>query len=133
MKNIKNFEEFNEGVLTTISTIVLSGIFLYKFLKFLVKKLVNKYQRELIMQLMNRIKLLSVGKSMNKINQKFEDALSVYEFPDRFVLRSNSSMFSLEDDVKILKNPKILIYKENKIDLTEDDYETFINIIKKKL
>lgn len=135
---IKNAElqVLNESLFTALGIIFFGGLLLIKLLKFLASKVLSKAQGVLVSELLKKAKLLSAGKTGKKNSQgemEWRDGLNVYEFADRYVIRSSGGMFDLGDDVKIMKTEKLMIWGKYRITLSDSDYEKFLSLIKEKL
>jgi len=127
-KYIKTFENFqNESLIG----FVLGGYFLIKFIKLLAKTVAEKGRTKYVNELLDKVRFSSAAKYKHKINDEFKEALAVNEFSDRYFIRSEG-MFSF-GDIRILKDPKMLIIGDSKIKLTDEEYNQFVEIIKKKL
>lgn len=136
----KIFNEKTNESLIGLATIVLSVIAIFKLLKWYLKFLVNKADREAVNVILNNTDLNSRALYGYKENGKLKgmrDALTVTDYNDRWYIRMEG-MFSIVPSFRILKEEKILILnaeeeKSRKIKLTDSEYEDFVNIIKEKL
>lgn len=127
MKHIKEFykfEEINEGFITTF----IGGFLLYKFIISILSavmkkdlKRLNSERDELDRQV--SLKYLTKLKDIGKI--------PVVELSDRFFIKTDTA------DLRILKNEKLLCVDnkitntEVKVNLTDAEYENFLNLINK--
>jgi len=129
MKHIKEFnsyEPINESISGTI-TLFAIGFFLYKFLKSILSNYrIKKYNDET-----NRLNNILIINILRKL--KDTSKIPVIELNDRYFIKLNVNNNSY--DIRILKDEKILnissIYGELSVDLSDGDYNNFLNLIKK--
>jgi hypothetical protein len=135
-------ESVNEG----LATFLLSSFVAYKLLKWIHKILSRRKRNQFLKRLKNIIDILSKSFMMDKDGLK--NALSVSEFSDRFYIRgindtkpillpnwSVTSEMPAEvnlPDIRLLKNEKVLIFDDFKIELTDEEYQDFLEIVSKK-
>lgn len=136
----KIFNKKTNESLLGLATIILSGIAIFKLLKWYLKFLINKADRDVVRKVLNNTDLNSMalyGYKENGVLKGVKEALTVTDYNDRWYV-TMQGMFSIIPNFRILKEEKILILnaeEENsrKIKLTDSEYNAFVNIIKEKL
>ena len=128
MKHIKEFNSYNYinesfGIITSFAI----GFFLYKFLKSILNNYINNKTTKDITKLNNRLLLIILSKL------KSMDKIPVIDLSDRYFIRLKLGDF--EFDIRVSKNEKTLEISgtagKSKINLTDDEYNNFLNLIKK--
>lgn len=140
MKYLKNFNELeskNESFMEILSTIVLGGVLVIQLLLWIINILSKRMNRKNVKVLIDmydkyRNKLYKI-----KSTDDYERVVTVNDFVDRYYLTFSKKINKYVPNIRVLKNEKILILnaekeKHTKIELTNKEYQEFMDIINKK-
>ena len=133
MKHIKEFNSYNENLLTDAGQFLVGGFLVYKFLKYIFRAWIDKL-RQKIADDQNSDDRNMVLYFISKL--KNIEKIIVSDFSDRFFMRVNIEGENF--DIRLLKHEKILSISHPKINngiveipLADDEYNEFLKIIKK--
>lgn len=128
MKHIKEFNSYNEGFMETAMWFIIGWSF-YKFMKgLLYSKISNKIDQ------LDKANRAAIEGLLDGLKDK--KSISVNDFADRYFIRVE--LYGNEYDIRLLKEQKVLILdssaliRQLKFSLTNDEFETFISLIKKQ-
>jgi len=128
MKHIKEFNSYNESFMETAMWFMIGWSF-YKFMKGLIISKLDKKLNEIDAVNRDAISQLLAG-------LKDKKSISVNDFVDRYFIRVD--LYGVEFDIRLLKDQKILLLdssnltKQVEFDLTDNEFDDFIALIKKQ-
>ena len=132
-EDIKEFNSYNENLLTDAGQFLVGGFLVYKFLKYIFRAWIDKL-RQKIADDQNSDDRNMVLYFISKL--KNIEKIIVSDFSDRFFMRVNIEGENF--DIRLLKHEKILSISHPKINngiveipLADDEYNEFLKIIKK--
>jgi hypothetical protein len=141
MKNIKDFKKYNESFLNNLSIFTLGLLTAIKLIKWIISILKNRERKKLVNTILKVTHINSLIKMKlvnNRTNQVLEEknAMEITDYPDRWYITMTGPLAALPN-LRILKKEKQLIIEHGKpqsdiINLTEEEYQTFLKIIKSK-
>ena len=112
-------EKMNESILGGLLIGYLSAEFIWRTIKFIYKRLANKSDRTLVSELMKVTAFFILNKK----------DIGISELDDRYYISLPNDISSLQD-FRILKNERILQLPHTKIQLTDEEYNNFLNVLK---
>jgi len=127
MRNLKDFDKFNESLLGSIFLGFVAGWLIMKFLKGLTADIYKqKIEKSVIILLINKIEQLKKLKP---------ETVAISEFDDRYFIRFNDMKGISQPDLRIFKHTKELEVdthrnQNTRLALTDEQYEQFIKIVK---
>jgi hypothetical protein len=117
MKKLLDFEQYNESIGSLFLGFI-AGWFMYKFLKNL--------RRDMIIKKMNNQIVNIVTDHIKKLRSMKDDNVGISEYTDRYFIRFNRQNIG---DIRIMKDTKELLLDKVKINLSDEQYNDFIEII----
>ncbi len=120
-------DKINEGIGTVLLTIFLA----HKLLKWILGIFIKRERGKFMNGLKSTLRLLSV--SMIGTKDGMQNALSVAEFGDRYYVRGVNTLLGRIPDIRIFKNEKAMIFDETRVELTDKEYQEFLEIITKRV
>ena len=123
----QNSEKMNESVIGSILIGFLSALLIRKFIILILKRLAIRESN--LANKSNRLLTLKLLKITDDFISSKKD-IGVSELDDRYYISLPNTQSSIKD-FRILKHDKILEISNSKIQLTEDEYNNFLMILKK--
>ncbi len=117
MKKLFNFEQYNESFGSIFLGFV-TGWLIYKFL-------IN-LRRVMLLKKMNNQIVDLVTDDIKRLRSMRDDNVGISEFADRYFIRFNRQNIG---DIRIMKDTKELVLDKVKINLSDEQYDNFIDII----
>jgi hypothetical protein len=128
--NVNNVSEGFGEVAGILKTIFLSLGAAYALLSFIGGLIIKKAKCRLVDSLMKKLKLLSASMAFDNNKKEFSKVVSVSEYADRYFITTRKTFFGQVPDIRVLKNEKIMIYNDVKINLSDEQYQQFLELIK---
>jgi hypothetical protein len=112
-------ENLDESLLGGILIGVLSGYLLLKFIHFIFKRIADKSDRKLLTVLINTIENLITSR---------KDEFGITDLNDRYYISIPNTISNIKD-IRIFKNTKVIEIMDQKIQMTEKEYNIFLSLL----